>query len=480
MGSVISVVPPEPIVFTTASLPFIVAAFQGLILSVVLWFNRSSFGGSQYANRLLSTLLLSLSVLLADHVGDYTGHYYFAPHLMEAAVPLYFLIGPLLWGYVKLQTSPTAVNFRKSHLLHLIPALLQLLVVLPFVLNDQTGAKILFFYEPWFDLPPIETINVEPSCAWYRPWLWPNCTVTLQQIADQPDFNLHLKTPLARIWLSDFSVIGLWISLIAYIGFSVVLLKRHQSRLRQLTSNTHNKDLRWLSIFIALLTLAAVVYIVISFQELYLTFTWLEHDSRVYTTYILIAISVIYLGVLAIRQPIIYTDDLLLADRTPSIDKGGSNSSQRGKLSVETDVQPAGSDTDTPVGAQLQRSKYRNSPLTPESTHEIKVKLENRLDEFKDYLDPDLSLKSLSDRINVSPHILSQVINESMGVNFFDCINDYRLKDVKQVLLSDSDKQILQIAMDSGFNSKSSFYSFFRKREDMTPSAWRKKHGTKK
>jgi len=44
MSSVISAVPPESIAFTTASLPFIVAAFQGLILSVVLWFNRTSFG----------------------------------------------------------------------------------------------------------------------------------------------------------------------------------------------------------------------------------------------------------------------------------------------------------------------------------------------------------------------------------------------------------------------------------------------------
>jgi len=67
-----------------------------------------------------------------------------------------------------------------------------------------------------------------------------------------------------------------------------------------------------------------------------------------------------------------------------------------------------------------------------------------------------------------------------MGVNFFDCINDYRLRDVKQELQSNNTKQILQIAMDCGFNSKSSYYNFFKKREDMTPSAWRKKYGNNK
>lgn len=115
--------------------------------------------------------------------------------------------------------------------------------------------------------------------------------------------------------------------------------------------------------------------------------------------------------------------------------------------------------------------------MTPDSTEEIRARLESRLDEHKDYLEPDLSLKSLSERLNISPHLLSQVINESMGMNFFDCINDYRLKDVKEALRSNSGKQISQIATDSGFNSKSSFYGFFRKRENMTPSTWRKKYG---
>jgi len=202
MSSVISVVPPEPIAFTAGSLPFIVAAFNGLILSAVLWFNRASFGvsqggqGSQYANRLLSALLLSLSVLLADHAAEYTGHYYFAHYLMEAGTPLPFLIGPLLWGYVKVQTSPSPVNFRKSHLLHLIPALLLLLVVLPFMLNGDTDAKILYYYEHWFDLHSDQAINAGPSCAWYRPWAWPECTVTVQQVVEQPEFNLHLTSQI--------------------------------------------------------------------------------------------------------------------------------------------------------------------------------------------------------------------------------------------------------------------------------------------
>lgn len=329
--------------------------------------NRTSFVGSQYANRLLSALLITLSVLLADHTADYTGYYYFAPLLMEIGDPLPFLIGPLLWGYVKVQTSSRDVNFRKSHLLHLIPALLALLVVLPFVLGGGTDAKILYYYEHWFDLDYYERmfdlapteISVAPSCEWYRPWLWPACTVTLELISGQPDFNLHLKSPLALIWLSDFTAIALWVSLIIYIGCSVVLLKRHLSSLRQLTSNTQNRDLRWLSFFIALLMLAAVVYIVISFQEKYLASTWLDFDTRVYVTYILLAISVMYLGVLAIRQPVIYTDDLLLNDRalTPNADVGSS--AQSAEQTAEVNALLANSDTDTSASADLQKSKYR-------------------------------------------------------------------------------------------------------------------------
>jgi len=47
---------------------------------------------------------------------------------------------------------------------------------MPFVLNLETDAKLLYFYEHWFDLEPTKTI-VEPSCAWYRPWLWPDNSV---------------------------------------------------------------------------------------------------------------------------------------------------------------------------------------------------------------------------------------------------------------------------------------------------------------
>lgn len=423
----------------------------------------------------MSALLLTLGVLLLDHAADYTGHYYYAPYLMEAVVPLHFLIGPLLWGYVKVQTSPTTVKFQANHLLHLIPALLQLLVVLPFVLNGEADAKILYYYEPWFDLPPIESISFDTSCAWYRPWLWTECVITLQQVVDQSEYDLHLKSPLARIWLSDIDVMVLWASLISYIGSSVVLLKNHQSHLRQLTSNPHDKDLKWLLLFIALITVSALVYTVISFQELFFASSWLEYGTRVYVTYTLLAISVIYLGVLAILQPVIFTDELQLVDQSLTTPFGSESTSQGGKEPTEINSSVGDPNADILGLANKQTSKYRNSPLTNESALAIRASLENRLNEHKDYLNPDLSLKFLSDQLNIGPHILSQVLNESMGMSFYDCINDYRLRDAKRELRQKGGRNIMQIAMNSGFYSKSSFYSFFRKREDMTPSDWRKR-----
>ena len=87
----------------------------------------------------------------------------------------------------------------------------------------------------------------------------------------------------------------------------------------------------------------------------------------------------------------------------------------------------------------------------------------------------DLSLTSLSQRINISQHHLSQILNEKLDVNFFDFVNKYRIEEAKRLLNcpENSRHTILSIALESGFNNKVSFNSAFKKYTGLTPSQYR-------
>jgi len=92
------------------------------------------------------------------------------------------------------------------------------------------------------------------------------------------------------------------------------------------------------------------------------------------------------------------------------------------------------------------------------------------------YLDAELSLAALSDRIAMTPRELSELLNQSAGMHFFDYVNRQRVEHAKILLRDSPDLTVLQIVHDSGFNSKSSFNTAFKKHVGLTPSAFRAQH----
>jgi AraC-like DNA-binding protein len=85
---------------------------------------------------------------------------------------------------------------------------------------------------------------------------------------------------------------------------------------------------------------------------------------------------------------------------------------------------------------------------------------------------PRLSLQDLSDRLGLSSKDISWAINEGCQLNFCDYINNYRIEDIKAKLAINSKLNMLQIALEAGFNSKSSFNKSFKKQVNMTPSQY--------
>jgi len=102
--------------------------------------------------------------------------------------------------------------------------------------------------------------------------------------------------------------------------------------------------------------------------------------------------------------------------------------------------------------------------------------LQQLMKDDKPYLDSQLTLPQLADKLGVSVNYISQIINEQLNLNFFEFVNGYRVEEAKSIFndtLRGKDS-VLTIALESGFKSKSSFYAAFKKQTGLTPGAYRK------
>jgi len=94
----------------------------------------------------------------------------------------------------------------------------------------------------------------------------------------------------------------------------------------------------------------------------------------------------------------------------------------------------------------------------------------------KPYLNPELNLIDLSNKLGMSRAQVSQLINSGLGKNFNDYINQFRVDAVQEMLRAGRQEELslLGIAYDCGFNSKATFNRVFKKLTGLSPSAYAK------
>lgn len=125
-----------------------------------------------------------------------------------------------------------------------------------------------------------------------------------------------------------------------------------------------------------------------------------------------------------------------------------------------------------PAAASPMES-YAKSRLDDGVRLRIRRKLESALAEQGVYKRSDLSLAALARLLNERPHYVSQVISQEFASSFYDLVNRYRIEHAKRLLRESPECNVLTIAMDSGFNSKSAFHVAFRRWTGTTPSNFR-------
>jgi AraC-like DNA-binding protein len=123
-----------------------------------------------------------------------------------------------------------------------------------------------------------------------------------------------------------------------------------------------------------------------------------------------------------------------------------------------------------------EEKKYLNSHLKNIDTKSIGIELQKLFTEDKLFLEEDLNLSSLADKMQISPHQLSEYLNTQVGKSFHSFINYYRITYACELLQRNTDWPTIRIAYESGFQSKSSFHDAFKKEKEMTPTEFRKKN----
>ena len=119
--------------------------------------------------------------------------------------------------------------------------------------------------------------------------------------------------------------------------------------------------------------------------------------------------------------------------------------------------------------------------LSNEQLAVLNQKLIHLMEVEKLYLDNELNLPDLSSKINASSNETSYLINEIYDVNFYTFINTFRIEEAKKLLKSEqyTKLNILGIAYQSGFNSKTTFNTAFRKITGKSPTEYIRQEETK-
>ncbi len=122
-----------------------------------------------------------------------------------------------------------------------------------------------------------------------------------------------------------------------------------------------------------------------------------------------------------------------------------------------------------------KNGKYKYSRLQEKYKKELQKKILSYFEKEKPYLDSELTIGKLSEKLSLSRHIVTEVLNTVFRKNFYQFVNEYRVEAVKQ-MLSDPKKNVFSIeavGYECGFNSKSTFFSVFKNLTGKTPTQYK-------
>ena len=249
-------------------------------------------------------------------------------------------------------------------------------------------------------------------------------------------FTASITTGTDTYFLYSFILrFAIFVVSISYAVEGIKVLRNYKQKLLSEYSNTGKQKLDWLRILLYSFMAISLVYIVatlMTFRDRYPQF-----DYNIYY-YLLVFVLIYVLSYKTLSLPQIVSLSTMEVDPEPKINEATSKKNE--DLSREADA-------------------LKTYMLTE-----------------KPYLNGELTASELARSLQMSRHQLSQILNDHIGKNFYDFINEYRAEEFKNRLQLPENEHLtlLGIAFDSGFNSKTTFNTIFKKMTGLTPSQYKK------
>lgn len=218
----------------------------------------------------------------------------------------------------------------------------------------------------------------------------------------------------------------------AYFIMSIYLINKYREQLKDYQSSIENIDLTWLKILVLGFAGVTLVGVVLSL-------------SKVVNLFYPVDISLqIFLGLTTYYADLVLVCFLLFFSAV--------NISSIAKVKDQS------------------KSSYEDY----EADEEYVGRIIKFMDSEKPYLKSNITLDALSESIDIPARELTAIFNGHFKMNFYEFINNYRIKEAKEILKTDIEQTISDVFLAVGFNSKSVFNTFFKKNTGMTPSEFRK------
>jgi AraC-like DNA-binding protein len=212
---------------------------------------------------------------------------------------------------------------------------------------------------------------------------------------------------------------------LVFIVLSIMCVKRYEKAIIDSFSNLEKLSLQWVRIILYSITGIMMIGLALYLARVHFDLIWL-----------LLALLIYFMSYYSLRRPEVLTG---------FIEEGKYN-------------------------------KYVKSSLSPELIQKNKTKIEKCMEEEKVFLDSEITLPALAEKLSIPVHHLSQIINQEYGKNFYEFISYFRIEAAREMMRSPeyAEMKIIDICYRVGFNSISAFNKSFKNFSGLTPTQFRK------
>ena len=377
--------------------------------------------GVLLARRNNSTANRLLAVLIATFTVFLASSVYYGAGLVRVYPHFFGVSYPTPWLFGPLvylyavAASDRSWRFTGRELLHFLPGFISVLVAAPYYL--MSGA--------------------DKIAMWDR------------MIAGDVPTRLMIIDPTKY-------VSGIWYSIA-----TVLYLRRHRRQVEHSYSNVARVNLVWLLWLAGGAAATWVIATALGITEI-ATALGVTDMARLRDDHVSLAIAIIVYGIgyMGLRQPEVFR--YVTAEYPVAIRLVGPSAGS-----------PATPKPEAPV------LRYERSGLGDREAEKLKESLLRVMDAERPWKDSELTLADLAERLDTTPHKISEVLNSEIGQTFYDFVNSYRVREVQRRIQAGDARtlKMLALALDAGFASKSTFNEAFKKHTRQTPSGFRQAVG---